>query len=261
MTKDELVIFDRAGLIRDEGEFGFREWTENWLFWRLITARYGLQLTAGALGVVGTVVSVWLLSRDRDGVLGNLAAEIIGIAATVLVIQALAEARQRRSRLSELLALLASGSRDLGLAAVAELTNNGGLYDGAVAGARLEEANLEGAKLDRADLENVHLTNAVLRKALLRAANLGGALLHGADFGGAVLEGASLRGATLAGANLRGAHCAGANFEDADLSGALVAGCDLAHTTGLIQAQIESAVGDGNTELPPGLVRPNGWLP
>ena len=66
---------------------------------------------------------------------------------------------------------------------------------------------------------------------------------------------ASLAGAYLRGANLKGADLLNADLEEADLGGA-----DLSTSRGLTQSQIDSAFGDKNTTLPPGITRPAHWL-
>jgi hypothetical protein len=98
-----------------------------------------------------------------------------------------------------------------------------------------------------------------LRGADLRHTDLRGADLIGADLSQAVLERASLVGALLIGADLRGADLNVADLRGADLRGADLREADLTHSFFLIQAQIETAVGDLATKLPPSLVRPAHW--
>ncbi|MFC1420537.1 pentapeptide repeat-containing protein [Streptacidiphilus cavernicola] len=87
-----------------------------------------------------------------------------------------------------------------------------------------------------------------------RGADLIGAKLRGADLRGANLRGAYLIGADLRGADLRNADVIGVDFRDADLGGA-----DLTGALFLVQAQLDAAVGDGATVLPPTLTRPAHW--
>jgi hypothetical protein len=75
--------------------------------------------------------------------------------------------------------------------------------------------------------------------AVLYGANLYGVDLRFADLGAADLRVADLRGTVLDAADLR----------FADLRGAL----------GLVQAQVETARGDGHTRLPEGIIRPGPW--
>jgi uncharacterized protein YjbI with pentapeptide repeats len=55
--------------------------------------------------------------------------------------------------------------------------------------------------------------------------------------------------ASLAGVDLTGAYLLLTRIEGADLSG----------TTGLIQAQVDLACGNGDTKLPAGLTAPAAW--
>ena len=111
--------------------------------------------------------------------------------------------------------------------------------------------------------------NAVLLRAseLVRAQVPGGTL----DYRGADLTGVSPAHADLAGANLRGARLLGADLSRADLSladltgadlrAASLRGADLAQSLFLTQSQLDAAVGDTSTTLPPSLTRPAHWPP
>jgi hypothetical protein len=125
--------------------------------------------------------------------------------------------------------------------------------------ANLREANLWAAFLRRADLESAYLRGANLReanltKADLRSADLWGAFLMGADFTSAFLTKATLRWGRLRGADLTLANLREANLTKADLRGG-----DLSRARGLIQAQLEEAIGDETTALPPNLKPPAHW--
>ncbi len=86
------------------------------------------------------------------------------------------------------------------------------------------------------------------------------------DHRGADLVGARLRTARLRGANLRGAYLIGADLRDADLRDADLIGADLRGTnlsgadlTGALyvtQFQLNAAIGDQATTIPPRLTRP-----
>ena len=52
---------------------------------------------------------------------------------------------------------------------------------------------------------------------------------------------------------------AGVDLEGAELNGAISRVADLSRSTGLYQEQLDSAVGDGRTRIPAGLVRPKDW--
>jgi Pentapeptide repeats (8 copies) len=126
--------------------------------------------------------------------------------------------------------------------------------------AYLESANLRDAKLQGANLRGANLQFAVLKDAVLNAArpcpitNLEGAHLERAE-----LQGANLEGANLKRANLQYAYLESANLRDAELQGANLDSTSLSTTHNLTQEQINSATGDENTGLPPGIVMPDSW--
>ncbi|MHA1529592.1 MAG: pentapeptide repeat-containing protein [Alphaproteobacteria bacterium] len=137
--------------------------------------------------------------------------------------------------------------------------------------AELIAANLSGAVLDEANLSGAALRRANLRDADLLAANLSGADLAWANLSGAGLEGANLSGADLSRANLRdadlfeadlsdadlgsanlsGAGLEGANLSGAGLVGANLGGVDLGKLHDAGGVQLEGAIGDDETRLPP----------
>lgn len=154
--------------------------------------------------------------------------------------------------------------------------------------AELTSTNLEGADLRRAHLEDVersagiNLSHADLRCAHLERANLSSANLTGANLSGAHLEEADMSGAWLGGASLahgaeigedgqwrsiEEAHLRGTRLGKVigrvptrtHLKGAHVEGVDLSLTTGLVQNQVDEAIGDEKTRLPEGLARPASW--
>ena len=98
-----------------------------------------------------------------------------------------------------------------------------------------------------------------LRHASLRFATLTGANLEMADLSDADLSDARLDGANLSGAELSEALLERADFARARLSGANVAGANLNDARNLTQGQIDEALGDALTILPPHLARPEGW--
>jgi DnaJ-like protein/pentapeptide repeat protein len=106
------------------------------------------------------------------------------------------------------------------------------------------------------DLSLAELRQAELDHATLTDCNLTGAILTEADLSDARLDGADLQGADLSGANL-----AYASLGDARLDDTIICGIDLRLARGLTQPQIERALGDRRTVLPPGLERPGAWLP
>ncbi|NPD04115.1 pentapeptide repeat-containing protein [Nocardioides sp. zg-1308] len=72
-------------------------------------------------------------------------------------------------------------------------------------------------------------------------------------------RGWTFRGALMIRADLRGARLADADLLGADLRDADVRGCDLSTTLFLTQPQVNGAIGDAATALPPGLSRPGHW--
>ena len=108
--------------------------------------------------------------------------------------------------------------------------------------------------LRRLDLFRADVSGQDLRGRHLVGANLDEANLSEANLSGANLRGASLRGASLRGARLRGADLSGADLNRADLSGA-----DLRWAFGLAQEQVDKTLGDEDTKLPEGLMRPDHW--
>ena len=98
------------------------------------------------------------------------------------------------------------------------------------------------------------LRHASLRFATLTAANLEMADLSDADLSDARLDGANLSGADLSEALLDRADFARAKFGGVNLSGA-----SLLAARNLTQDQIDEALGDALTVLPPHLTRPEGW--
>jgi hypothetical protein len=125
--------------------------------------------------------------------------------------------------------------------------------------ARLEAANLSGAHLEGADLHLVHLERAILSVAHLEGAQLLRAHLESAHLEGAYLEYTHLEEADLKDADLRAARGAEAYFAKTNLEGARLEDAELGGAKGLIQEQVDSALGNEKTTLPPGLTRPAHW--
>ena len=143
-------------------------------------------------------------------------------------------------------------------------------------GANLLGANLSRADLTRANLAGAKLLVANLARADLRDANLTEADLNGADLTEALLIEADLtkaklitakliksqiNWANLSKADLTMANMTEALLTQADLTKANLNGADLTGARGLVQQQIDTALGNGFTQLPTGLRRPEGWPP
>lgn len=125
-----------------------------------------------------------------------------------------------------------------------------------LANAGFREADLSDAELTEARLDGADFRYASLSAADLSAANLGVAQLRHCDLRLANLQAASLRGADLSGARLRGAKLAGADFKGATLVGCDLSDSDLSQVENLTTAQVDKAIFDSKTKLPPGVHRP-----
>lgn len=120
--------------------------------------------------------------------------------------------------------------------------------------AAVNDLLLKTSALVRAEARRGQKTHAGRRKAFGRGADLIAADLRRIDLRGANLRGAYLIAADLRGSDLSGTDFIGADFRDADLRGA-----DLSKSIFLTQAQINVAIGDTSTKLPPLLTRPTHW--
>jgi len=128
-----------------------------------------------------------------------------------------------------------------------------GLSGAVLTGAHLEGADLSEAALGgRADLTGAHLDKAKLPGAKLQWGILTGARLGGATLSYADLEEADLSEADLSGANLSHADLERADLSEADLSGADLSDADLRDVRGLLQEQLDAALGNMETKLPDG---------
>ena len=110
----------------------------------------------------------------------------------------------------------------------------------------LDSVQAQGANFYQSDLALANLSRANLRDANFLAANLSTATLQGTD-----LTGANLLGTNLGNALLLGADLDEANVLDADFTGAVLSGANLATVEGLTVEQIEPAIVDSATRLPP----------
>jgi hypothetical protein len=126
--------------------------------------------------------------------------------------------------------------------------------------------NLSGIALSAAERQMgpisggpIDLSGAKLRHASLRFATLTGANLSDADLSDADLSDSRLNGADLRSANLSEALLERADFEGANLAGANLCGAILQEARNLTQSQIEAALGDVFSLLPPHLTRPHTW--
>ena len=123
----------------------------------------------------------------------------------------------------------------------------------------LQESKLIVKDKAAVSLHEVDLRRADLRRADLRSSDLRWTDLRGASLVKANLFKASLLKADLRGADLRGADLTEADLTEADLAGTNLRGANLRESYGLALYQLRSSMGDANTKLPRGLVRPGSW--
>lgn len=162
-------------------------------------------------------------------------------------------------------AILIGATMQGGRIAAADLTR------GRLSGINLTDADGVGACLAEVDVEFAILANSDFRDADFRDADMSGVILDGANLSGANLRRANLRGASfqntiLSGADLRDARMGGAilkrtSLKEADLRGAYLRvakfhrtdlkGADLRGAEGLTRKQIDHAILDSDTRLPP----------
>jgi uncharacterized protein YjbI with pentapeptide repeats len=159
-----------------------------------------------------------------------VASELVSIAITIFIVDAVFRRRDAEQEKRELILQLGSPVNEVAREAIRRLRIRGWLSDGSLRQACLAHANLRGAELGEADLAGANLREtdlrgSDLRRVSLRGANLSGALLRGAD-----LIGADLRGCDLRVANLSETYLRDANLQQADLSFADLSRADLRWT-------------------------------
>jgi uncharacterized protein YjbI with pentapeptide repeats len=147
------------------------------------------------------------------------------------------------------------------IAATPALAQNAGQISRARSG-----ANCSGCNLFQADFANAQLKGRNFAHARLRQADLSASVMNRTSFAGAdlrdvnayggVFTGASFAGANLTNATFVGAYLQGANFSGATLAGANFSGAEMDRAAGLTQRQLNSACGDGATQLPRGMSIP-----
>jgi hypothetical protein len=185
----------------------------------------GLAVAIG--GSLADPENTTLLDTVKD-FYANMGIALIGIAITVLTIDALNRHRAIQQEKRRLSLQMGSPYSELAAEALRVLRLEGWLEDGSLEGARLDGANLhtadltraglKGARLWSADLQRTRLNDASLRGASLFSASLQGASLKNADLQGADLRRADLQRAVLSEANLRGAQLWYANLREADVT-------------------------------------------
>ena len=133
------------------------------------------------------ILWAWRRSLDLEGLILNLATELLGALVTytllVLILERTESEESERARLiaekesekARLIAGMGSSVKDVAIAAAEKLSQHGWLRDGSLLGADLCRANLSGAHLNEANLSGADLSEARLRNGNLLGAFLGGA--------------------------------------------------------------------------------------
>lgn len=139
------------------------------------------------------------------------------------------------------------------------------LNEGVFTNADMRRANLSNSLLLNANLEAANLEGAKLSNSAISNSNLKAAIFLGSDLERATLQESDLSGASLSACYMRGANMersvfAGTRFIGTILDGANVRGADFSTSEFLTQPQIDTAVGDRDTRLPPTLQRPQHWI-
>jgi uncharacterized protein YjbI with pentapeptide repeats len=144
------------------------------------------------------------------------------------------------------------------------------LIRSSLAGAKADKANFSRIEAYRTDFAGISAKGSSFASAELQRANFTGAELSGADFQKAELGRANFKDAQLTGVRFSFANLSRADLHEARFEGALdfgdaflflarLEGLDLSASTGLTQAQIDLACGDGDTKLPAGLNAAASW--
>jgi hypothetical protein len=201
-----------------------------WTAWKRLPFARKIRLFGYAVLLIAAVELV-IVSSVYDqllpfwqGFLINLGTDALGVAITVLVLNALQERAQEEQLKKQLIREMRSSIKDVAVPASEEVAARGWLYDGSLARASLYRANLAGADLGAANLAGADLRVANLAGADLRETNLAGADLLAANLARADLLAVNLAGARLWSANLTGAKLLAAELYGADLERANLAG-------------------------------------
>ncbi|MGG5460964.1 pentapeptide repeat-containing protein [Clostridium sp. B9] len=111
---------------------------------------------------------------------------------------------------------------------------------------------------ERVNLVLRKVSNLVIKKYNTTNKNISKNLI-GKNLKKSNLRGADLRGSLLIAADLGGCDLSGTNFQAADMRDVNLKGADLSKSVFLTQSQINTAIGDNKTKLPPQLKRPPYW--
>jgi hypothetical protein len=126
------------------------------------------------------------LEDDQQNFWADVGMQLIGIAATILVIDRLYQQQQKNQLKQDLIIDMGSPVNDVARQAITVLWSRGWLQNGSVCGAKIWDANLKDADLGECDLRGINFWRSDLRNARLwsdlRGANLFDCDLEGAKF-------------------------------------------------------------------------------
>ena len=124
-----------------------------------------------------------------------------------------------------------------------------------VLGRRKAEYDKPGGRLDlsRTHLQGVRLADANLQHATFTGANLGQAVFYRVNFDGAVFQSAVLQGANFEKSTLTRTYFQRATLLATKIQGADIRNADLSEASYLEHEQVDSAIFDETTKLPPDL--------
>jgi hypothetical protein len=190
--------------------------------WHRVVVVAGIALALlGVIGVAGSYV-LWQESPGSfwQGLLADAGMQFLGMALTILVLDALYQRSQDDQLRRELVRQMGSQDNATAIGAANALQRRGWLRSGMMRGVDLTTANLAGLHLVRADLQGVVLAHAKLTEAKLIAVNLDGANLRDADLSKSMLYRTTFKGADLVNAKFPEAAIQNVDFSDAYLVGA-----------------------------------------
>jgi hypothetical protein len=182
-------------------------WQEIQKYWRLEDYRW-------LYALVGFLAGVFLgpFLVGSDSVLGDLFPEAAGILFTIVVLNQLAEKRNKRELKEALIRQLGSQSNDFALEAKRQLEGLDWL-DEALARKRFRHADWQGSVLVNMNLVDSDLRDVKLMRTLLMNTNMAGANLRDAK-----LTNADLTHASLTRTDLIGTIMTGADLTDVDVT-------------------------------------------
>lgn len=163
------------------------------------------QMSWCVIGLGAVFLAVGAIGWSQGWLNENLGAELIGIGATVIVIDAANRWTNIQQEKKRLIRQMGSTVNPEAMRAVELLRDRGWLQDGSLRDAYLVRANLQEANLSWANLQAASLMLSNLQGAVLSRASLQTAYVSGADLQAADLSGANLQATHLAGADLQGA--------------------------------------------------------